>query len=93
MGYTVSNSKEGLVLRGEPDKERLTEIKSNLHHLTNAMQKPVENIYQQLQISVPGKERAILHKSGVLDNKFITFQLPQIVMENQQSSLVCNLSL
>eukprot|EP01083_Nonionella_stella_P078261 214062_1 len=46
------------------------------------------NVYHQLNIRIPNDGSVVKHKSGVNDNEFITFLLPQIVMENQQSSLV-----
>ncbi len=88
LGYGLRYGGANIILDGQPNKQSLSQIKSNFHHLSNAMQKPIENIYQQLKISVPKSESVGFHQSGIVDNKFITFSLPEIVLENQQSSLV-----
>lgn len=77
------------MLSGEPRGRKLKEIKFNFHHFTNAMHNPQENIYQSLDLDIPDEPVVKRHSSGLYDDQFITFQLPQIVMENQQSSLVC----
>lgn len=79
-----------MVLSGEAKK--LKEIKLNFHHFTNAMHNPEENIYQQLDVDIPDEAVVKSHASGIYDDRFITFQLPKMVMEAQQSSLVCPLS-
>ena len=88
MGYSVSHSEGTVLLRGEPEEKKLREIKSNFYHLSNAIQNPIGTIYQQLDVNIPDRAIVMRHSSGVYDNRFITFQLHQIVMENQQSSLV-----
>ena len=88
MGYSVSGTEDGFSLKGNPNEKTLTMMKSNFYHFTNAIQNPEENIYQQLEIDIPQQASVVQHKSGIYDDQFITFQLPQIVMENQQSSLV-----
>eukprot|EP01084_Bolivina_argentea_P258460 435733_1 len=88
LGYNVNAMDHSFAVSGEPNQMVLTQIKSNFHHLSNAMQKPVVNVYQQLEIQVPSKGTTKFHKSGILDDQFITFRLPQIVLENQNSTLV-----
>ena len=89
MGYFLSVTDDGLKLSGDPVNHGA--IKSNFRHFTNAMQSPTQNIYRQLNIDIPDEQKVKRHTSGVYDAKFITFQLPQIVLENQQSSLVWSL--
>jgi len=88
MGYSLRHSPDGggMVLSGEAKK--LKEIKLNFHHFTNAMHNPEENIYQQLDVDIPDEAVVKSHASGIYDDRFITFQLPKMVMEAQQSSLV-----
>ena len=91
MGYSISQDDEEILITGNRDIVTLRTMKSNFHHLSNAIQTAGEDIYQQLGINIP--ERVVAdakqHQSGIYDDRFITFQLIQIVMENQQRALVC----
>ena len=93
MGYSLSSSDRGLLPEGRPKKIMLKAIKSNFHHLVNAVQTPTGqgDVYHELGINIPApNDRTVSrHHSGIYDGKFITFQLIQMVMENQQRALVC----
>eukprot|EP01083_Nonionella_stella_P225642 801983_1 len=84
---------KGFEIKGAADLDSLNEVGPNFYKLSNAMQKPKMNVYQQLNIRIPNDGSVVKHKSGLYDNEFITFLLPQIVMENQQSSLVNKVTL
>eukprot|EP01083_Nonionella_stella_P119979 359057_1 len=84
---------KGFEIKGAADLDSLNEVGPNFYKLSNAMQKPKMNVYQQLNIHIPNDGSVVKHKSGLYDNEFITFLLPQIVMENQQSSLVNKVTL
>ena len=90
MGYSISHSPKGLLLRGKPNARILRTIQSNFHHLSNAIHTPIQDIHQQLGINISDADvqTAKRHKSGIYDDRFITFQLVQTVMENQQKALV-----
>ena len=68
----------------------LKAIKSNFYHLVHAAQKPTGDVYQQIGINLADLNEGAVsrHHSGIYDDQFITFQLVQIVMENQQKALV-----
>ncbi len=63
-------------------------VTTNFYHLSNAMQKPRPNIYSQLKIEIPENDEIARHESGMHCNEFIIFELNEILLENQQSSLV-----
>ena len=91
MGYSISQEDASILIEGKPNIVTLRAMKSNFHHLSNAIQIPGEDVYQYLGINIPERvvEAAKQHQSGIYDDRFITFQLIQIVMENQQRALVC----
>ena len=72
----------------EDKAERLKEVSSKFYHLVNALQNPTTDIYQDLKVDIPSTSKIIKHKTGIYDDQYIIFELPQILMENQQSSLV-----
>ena len=76
------------IITGQAKIELLQEVSSKYHHLVNAMQNPTIDIYQELNIKIPSKSCIKHHETGIYDNQFIIFELAQILMENQQSSLV-----
>ena len=90
MGYSLSPSDRGLIPKGRPQKPFLKAIKSNFHLLVNAAQTPAGDVYQELGINLSdlNEDTVSRHHSGIYDRKFITFQLIQMVMENQQRALV-----
>eukprot|EP01083_Nonionella_stella_P225648 801993_1 len=94
IGFEANHvQNKGFEITGASDQKTLDEVERNFYHLSNAMQKPKMNVYQQLNIRIPNDGSVVKHKSGLYDNEFITFLLPQIVMENQQSSLVNKVTL
>eukprot|EP01083_Nonionella_stella_P119978 359054_1 len=94
IGFEANHvQNKGFEITGASDQKTLDEVERNFYHLSNAMQKPKMNVYQQLNIHIPNDGSVVKHKSGLYDNEFITFLLPQIVMENQQSSLVNKVTL
>ena len=76
------------IIKGQPKIELLQEVSSKFHHLVNAMQNPTIDIYQELDIKIPSNSSIKHHETGIYDDQFIIFELAQILMENQQSSLV-----
>eukprot|EP01083_Nonionella_stella_P225647 801991_1 len=94
IGFQANHvQNQGFKIKGTANRKVLNEMVRNFYYLSNAMQKPKMNVYQQLNIRIPNDGSVVKHKSGLYDNEFITFLLPQIVMENQQSSLVNKVTL
>eukprot|EP01084_Bolivina_argentea_P031673 58621_1 len=85
IGYSASHCNEGFKVSGQPIQNALNEIICNFYQFTNLMQKPRQNIYQQLNIKIPNEANVIKHETGINDNKFIIFKLAEILLENQQS--------
>ena len=75
-------------VKGYADTKKLQEVSAKFHHLNNAIENPNTNIYQALNIKIPSESKIKYHETGIYDDQFIIFELPQILMENQQSSLV-----
>eukprot|EP01083_Nonionella_stella_P096005 269662_1 len=90
LGFDIAISSDGIsiVIKGTPHNARIDHIDVNFHHLRKAITKPRLSIYQQLDIDIPASQRVARHQSGINDDAFITFELPRIVSENQDQSLI-----
>eukprot|EP01083_Nonionella_stella_P146989 463037_1 len=88
--FDIAISSDGIsiVIKGTPHNARIDHIDVNFHHLRKAITKPRLSIYQQLDIDIPASQRVARHQSGINDDAFITFELPRIVSENQDQSMV-----
>eukprot|EP01083_Nonionella_stella_P272463 923928_1 len=76
-------------IKGHPNKNVLEAVTAKFHHLIHAMEDPITDIYRDLDIKIPSTSDGVIeHDTGIYDDTFIIFELPQILMENQQSSLV-----
>ena len=95
LGYSVKKSPKIkdkdyhlFQIEDEVNAERLGEVTTKFHHLIMSMEKPATDIYEDLDIKIPSIPEFKKHKTGIYDDQFIIFELPQIAMENQQLSLV-----
>eukprot|EP01084_Bolivina_argentea_P136696 240736_1 len=92
LGYSVSTNpstaKHMFEIKGKSTKATLSEVSSKFRHLVDAMQDPSTNVYQDLKLKIPKDSKVREHETGIYDTQFIIFELAQILMENQQTSLV-----
>ena len=91
MGYsiiTTDDDNQSYKIERTADPQKLREIKSKFHKFTDAMYNPITDIYHDLEIEIPSQSAIKSHKTGIYDDQYIIFELPQVLMENQQRSLV-----